>query len=204
MDSGKKKQKKDIAVSQKQSQSDGSNHTTNPNPNSATQGQITNYFKFVSPNDPNQSRDLAESGTEAIGAGGVGQEKDPGQGEGGEAAECASEPAVGDKEFAEYAEYVAKCQSGNHAKSKRCIIADSFLQMPAASRTMDQVTKSVYAEQLTHAPRPLILRGLLKRLNDAGTSDEDARKMAEEYIDQRIFAANVRNPLGDGVGRVGA
>ena len=214
MDSGKKKPKKDISNSQKQSQSDGSNHATKPNPNSATQavvqrGHITNYFKSVSANDSNKSRDLAESGTEAIGAGGVGQEKDPGQGEGGEAAvgdkeECASEPAVCDKEFAAYAEYVARCQSGNQAKSTRCIIADSFLQIPAASRTMDQVTKSVYAEQVTDAPKPLILRELLKRLNDAGTSDEVARKMAEEYIDQRIFAANVKIPLGDGVGRVGA
>jgi len=76
-----------------------------------------------------------------------------------------------------------------------------FFQITAEARAMDRVTKSVFAQQETHTPQPLGIRMLMKRLKYANLSDEDARKMAREYIDQRIYAANVKTcgarTLGD-------
>ena len=60
---------------------------------------------------------------------------------------------------------------------------------------MDRVTKSVYEEQDTRTTQPLGIRKLLNRLKYENPSDEDARKMAVEHIDQRIFAANAKIPL---------
>ena len=78
----------------------------------------------------------------------------------------------------------------------KTFIISRFFQIPAEARVMDRVTKSVYAEQDTRpATQPLGIRMLLKRLKYENLSDEDARKMAVEYIDQRIFAANAKIPL---------
>jgi hypothetical protein len=65
---------------------------------------------------------------------------------------------------------------------------------------MDQLTKSIYADQINTVQKLLGLLALLKRLEDTGTSDEDAQKMAAAYIDQIIFAANVKTPLANGEG----
>ena len=74
----------------------------------------------------------------------------------------------------------------------RSSIICRFFQIAAEARAMDRVTKSVYAQQATSTPKPLGIRVLLKRLKYENHSDEDARKMAREYIDQRIYAANVK------------
>ena len=65
---------------------------------------------------------------------------------------------------------------------------------------MDQLIKGMYADQINTVQKPLGLRALLKRLEDKGTSDQDAQEMAAAYIEQIIFAANVKTPLANGEG----
>ena len=88
--------------------------------------------------------------------------------------------------------YFVKASKGPKTKD---VISDILFQFLPASRTMDQVTKSVYSVQSGDVPKPLSLRTLLKRLKEQGTSNEDARKLAADYIEQRIVAANAKITL---------
>jgi hypothetical protein len=87
-----------------------------------------------------------------------------------------------------------------NCKRAKDIIAETLFQILPSSRTMDRLTKSLYADQINTVQKPLGLRALLKRLEDKGTSDQDAQEMAAAYIEQIIFAANVKTPLANGEG----
>ncbi len=76
--------------------------------------------------------------------------------------------------------------------SAKHTISDSFHQIRAVLRTMNQVTKTVYANQGADVQKQLCLRVLLKRENDRNTSDEEAQRLAGKYINQTIFTANVK------------
>ena len=101
---------------------------------------------------------------------------------------------------AEYASIGPLTPSVENCKRAKDIIAETLFQILPSSRTMDRLTKSLYADQINTVQKPLGLRALLKRLEDKGTSDQDAQEMAAAYIEQIIFAANVKTPLANGEG----
>ncbi len=79
--------------------------------------------------------------------------------------------------------------------SAKHIILDSFYQNRAVLRTVDRVTKTVYASQSADVQKPLCLRVLLNLLKDRDTSDEEAERLARKYIHQTIFTANVESSI---------
>ena len=101
---------------------------------------------------------------------------------------------------AEYASIGPLTPSVENCKRAKDIIAETLFQILPSSRTMDRLTKSLYADQINTVQKPLGLRALLKRLEDTGTSDQDAQNMAAAYIDQIVFAANIKTPLANGEG----
>ena len=159
------------------------NSKLNQQPSGAQGGgdcTLLKYFKRTTTKDSNRSHDVQELERGAIGS----------------AAKLESE--IG----AVVQDVMVGQNTGQEEEesSFKSSIIGRFFQIPAEARVMDRVTKSVYEEQDTRTTQPLGIRKLLKLLKYENLSDEDARKMAAEYIDQRIFAANAKIPLARTLG----